>query len=213
MLTYHLLPLSPALMRFYRNRILIDLPTLLKFLPSEGRLLDVGCGTGLLDYAIARHRPGLKILGIDIDERAVGLANRYNRRPNLEFAAVPLQDVTGSFDCISFVDVMHHATKDDARGLLESAESLLASGGEILIKDISRKGGWFSYAHDRYITRSKVIRLANMDEMMAMVPERYRVTSRLKKYSVPFPNYYIRLARESQSPVFPMGSQHEQSRG
>src|SRR2546428_9619145 len=78
MLTYHLLPLSPSLMRFYRTRILIDLPTLLEFLPLDGRLLDVGCGTGLLDYAIARRRPHLKILGIDIDERAVELASRYN---------------------------------------------------------------------------------------------------------------------------------------
>lgn len=200
MLSYRLIPLSPSLMRFYRNQILVDLPTLLKFLPSEGRLLDVGCGTGLLDYAIASHRPGLKILGIDIDERAVELANRYSRLENVEFAPVPLQDVTGSFDCISFVDVMHHATKDDARGLLEAAGAKLASGGEILIKDIARKGGWFSYAHDRYITRSKVIRLADMEETLAMVPDQYSVTKRLKKYRVPFPNYYIRLTRAS-SPV------------
>ncbi len=195
MLTYHLLPLSPSVMRFYRTRILIDLPTLLEFLPSEGRLLDVGCGTGLLDYSIARRRPHLKILGIDIDERAVELANRYNRLENLEFASAPLQQVRGSFNCVSFVDVMHHATKDDARGLLETAEALVASGGEIVVKDIARKGGWFSYAHDHYITRSKIIRLVNMEEMLAMVPKQCRVTRQLNKYRIPFPNYYIRLTR------------------
>jgi len=176
---------------------MVDLPALVRLLPAEGRLLDVGCGTGMLDYAIAKSRPGLHILGVDIDRRAIELANRYSRLPNLEFAAMPLREVTGSFDCVSFVDVMHHATEDEARGLLEEVERLIPDGGHILIKDVACTGGWLGYAHDRYITRSKVIRLVDMDEMLAIIPEPYRVTNHFNKYRIPFPNYYITLERGS----------------
>lgn len=184
-------------MRFYRTRVLVDLPMILQFLPEKGRLLDVGCGTGLLDYVIARVRPGLEILGIDIDQRAVDLANRYNRLSNVNYAAVPLDDVKGSFDCISFMDVMHHARVDEAQRLLEGAERLMAADGRIVIKDIARKGGWLGYAHDRYITRSRIIRLVDLEEMISLVPDRYRVVRQLEKYRVPFPNYYITLSRAS----------------
>lgn len=198
MLTYQLLPLCPPAMRFYRSRMLIDLRTLLSFLPEEGRLLDVGCGTGLLDYALARKRPRLEILGVDIDERAVGLARRYNALPNLSFAALPLGEVRGPFECISFVDVMHHAQEGDARRLLEDAAGLLSTAGEIVVKDISRKGGWVSYCYDRYITRSSVIRLADMEEMLRLVPQQLRPVRRLKKYRFPFPNYYLTLVPSSR---------------
>ncbi len=198
MLTYYLLPLSPALMRFYRTRILLDQPTLLRFLPEEGRLLDVGCGTGLLNYVIAKRRPRLQILGVDIDRRAIELASRYNRADNLDFAPLPLGEVTGCFDCISFVDVMHHTTEDEARGLLEQAAPLLAGDGQVIIKDVGRKGGWASYAHDRYITRSKVVRLAELEEMLRIVPDDYRVVRQLKKYRFPFPHYYVTLGQAPQ---------------
>lgn len=199
MLTYYLLPISPSVMRFYRNVVLVDVPRLLDFLPERGTLLDVGCGTGLLDYAIARRRPELTVSGVDIDERGVALANKYNRLPNVTYNAQPLADVKGTFDCVSFVDVMHHTTEDEARGLLELAAPLLTPGGRVLIKDIARKGGWLGYAHDRYITRSRVIRLAQPEEMLQLIPDVYEVVSVVRKTRFPFPNYYITLARRSDS--------------
>jgi SAM-dependent methyltransferase len=192
-LTYHLLPIAPPVMRFYRNTVLIDLKTLLSVLPREGRLLDVGCGTGLLDYEIARKRKRLTTVGIDIDERAVSLAKRYNSRPNVTYEALPLQEITDRFDCVSFVDVMHHASEPVAQELLSCAARMLLPGGYVLVKDIRRDGGWFSYAHDRYITRSDVIRLVNPDEMRALIPPELEVTDHFEKYRFPFPNYYFKL--------------------
>lgn len=199
MLTYYLLPIAPPVMRFYRNTVLVDVPRLLDFIPERGSLLDVGCGTGLLDYAIAKRRPGLTVSGVDIDERAVTLANRYNRLPNVTYAAQSLSEVNGLFDCISFVDVIHHTLEDEARGLLNLAARLLAPGGRVLIKDIARKGGWFSYAHDRYVTRSRVIRLADPEEMLDLIPAAYELTSLVRKTRFPFPNYYVTLALRSDS--------------
>ena len=79
------------------------------------------------------------------------------------------------------------------------AAPLLAPGGRVIVKDIARKGGWFSYAHDRYITRSHVIRLVDPEEMLELIPAAYEVLSLVRKTRFPFPNYYITLARRSDS--------------
>ena len=43
--------------------------------PAEGRILDLGCGYGVIGLAIASASPGTHITAIDVNERAVLLAN------------------------------------------------------------------------------------------------------------------------------------------
>ena len=43
--------------------------------PSAGRILDLGCGYGMIGLAIARLVPGAVVTGVDVNERAVLLAN------------------------------------------------------------------------------------------------------------------------------------------
>ncbi|MEU3018737.1 methyltransferase [Nocardiopsis sp. NPDC007018] len=44
--------------------------------PSEGRLLDLGCGYGPVSLTLASRAPGAHVLGVDVNARAVGLARR-----------------------------------------------------------------------------------------------------------------------------------------
>ena len=44
--------------------------------PTEGdTYLDLGCGYGVIGLALARSRPGARVWGVDVNERAVLLAN------------------------------------------------------------------------------------------------------------------------------------------
>jgi len=43
--------------------------------PGAGRILDLGCGYGVIGLAIATAVPGAVVTGIDVNERAVLLAN------------------------------------------------------------------------------------------------------------------------------------------
>lgn len=43
--------------------------------PAPGRILDLGCGWGVIGLAIARAVPGSQVTGVDVNERAVLLAN------------------------------------------------------------------------------------------------------------------------------------------
>lgn len=99
-------------------------------LPSGGRILDVGTGSGTLARLVQLSRRELHIVGVD-----VWLA----RRPLLPTALfdgwrLPFPD--GSFDAAMLVDVLHHA--DNARALL--GEVVRVSPSVILIKDHLREG-------------------------------------------------------------------------
>jgi 16S rRNA (guanine1207-N2)-methyltransferase len=43
--------------------------------PEPGRILDLGCGYGVIGLAIARAVPAARVTGVDVNERAVLLAN------------------------------------------------------------------------------------------------------------------------------------------
>jgi len=43
--------------------------------PSGGRILDLGCGYGVIGLAIAAASPSTTVTGVDVNERAVLLAN------------------------------------------------------------------------------------------------------------------------------------------
>ena len=43
--------------------------------PAPGRLLDLGCGYGMIGLAVATAVPGAVVTGVDVNERAVLLAN------------------------------------------------------------------------------------------------------------------------------------------
>ena len=43
--------------------------------PAPGRVLDLGCGYGVIGLAVALAVPGAVVTGVDVNERAVALAN------------------------------------------------------------------------------------------------------------------------------------------
>ena len=94
-------------------------------IPSNSRVLDVGCGDGQLARLIAYKRPDISIQGIDVHIR--------------DDAAIPVQVFDGksipygkdSFDVVMFVDVLHHTRQPMT--LLREAVRVATEG--ILIKD------------------------------------------------------------------------------
>ena len=57
-----------------RTTLLVDLAA--AALAEQGRLLDLGCGTGAIGAAVAARVPGVDVTGVDIDPDAVACAAR-----------------------------------------------------------------------------------------------------------------------------------------
>lgn len=94
-------------------------------LPKSARVLDVGCGDGLLDQALLLRRPDLRIEGVDVLVRA------GTPIPIREFDGGKLPFRDGQYDVAMAIDVFHHAV--DAEALM--GEMRRVAGGTLVIKD------------------------------------------------------------------------------
>jgi SAM-dependent methyltransferase len=98
--------------------------------PPGARVLDVGCGDGLISAVLQSRRPDLTLRGIDV------LPRKHTHIPVEIFdgSRIPFDDQ--SFDVVLFSDVLHH-TPDPAILLHESRR---VAAHCILIKDHNRNG-------------------------------------------------------------------------
>src|SRR5688572_32404731 len=51
----------------------------------EGRVADMGTGSGGASHALAQLYPRLEVIGVDVSETMVALARERHRAPNLSF--------------------------------------------------------------------------------------------------------------------------------
>lgn len=186
---------APAWLRFYRLRLTLDWPTLLEFVPRQGTVLDVGCGAGYVDYALATRFPALRILGIDTNAELVRLAQQTHAAANVEYRACRLEDVPGAYDCVMLIDVLHHVPYEGHRELLDAAAARLVDGGRLLVKDTGRTRGAVSVFMDRYISGEEAVYMLDCQELAANLPPDLAVEECVARYRFPFPHYYIQAAR------------------
>jgi len=128
----------------------LDLPAqavedaLLTLIPAgpEGRLLDIGTGTGrVLELLAPRVR---QALGVDASKAMLALARARLSAPGLAHCAVRLADMyrlplaDRSFDIVVLQMVLHHA--EDPAGAVREATRILAPGGKLLVIDLAQHG-------------------------------------------------------------------------
>lgn len=110
---------------FLRRRVRALSAAIAPLLPVSARILDVGCGDGLLDEELLKVRPDLRIEGVDV------LVRDGTPIPVRHFDGQHLPFTDREFDVTMAIDVFHHAA--DPEGLM--AEMKRVGRDMILIKD------------------------------------------------------------------------------
>jgi 2-polyprenyl-6-hydroxyphenyl methylase / 3-demethylubiquinone-9 3-methyltransferase len=134
-LLHALAALNPA--RFgYMRRVLIDE---LHLTPTGLRVLDVGCGGGLLAEEFARL--GCAVTGVDPSEESLAAARAHAAGQGLAIEyrtgrgeELPFADE--SFDVVYCCDVLEHV--DDLRQVIAESSRVLRTGGVYLYDTINR---------------------------------------------------------------------------
>ena len=109
----------------------------------QGRILDVGCGFGATVLILADRFPDSDIVGIDLSEPLLRLAEQAAKPMDLgervRFEKADAQDIPyddDSFDAVINLQMVHIV--DDPVSMLNEIERVLVPDGYLFIADIKR---------------------------------------------------------------------------
>ncbi len=106
-------------------------------LPSDARILDVGCGKGFLLYDFTQVIPGARVQGIDISHYALRNA-KEEVRPNLiQATAARLPFPDKSFDLVYSITTLHNLYTYDLWASLREIERV-ARGPKYIVVETYR---------------------------------------------------------------------------
>ena len=122
-----------------RNIFVIDRYTnIIKLLKNEigciknKRILDIGCGDGVLSYLL--YKEGAKISGIDYSDIAINLAKQKTKNYNIDFRqgnAYKLMYNDNTFDIVVSSDVIEHL--DNVNKYLSKINRVVVQNGIVII--------------------------------------------------------------------------------
>ena len=118
---------------------------LLPHIPSQGTLLDLGCGLGVFATSFAVAKPELQILGVDIEHKRILKAQQIaSPISNLQFREGQVENLLQDeqFDCITMIDVIHHLPRPLQAPLIHWAYTHVRPGGRLIIKEIDSHPRW-----------------------------------------------------------------------
>ena len=119
------------------------------FQPLSGRrVLDVGCGGGLLTEAMAAE--GAQVTGIDLSEQLIDIARLHLLESGLkaEYRVISAEAMAAEqpagFDAVTCMEMLEHVP--DPQAIVQACFELLKPGGRLFLSTINRTPAAFALA-------------------------------------------------------------------
>jgi 2-polyprenyl-6-hydroxyphenyl methylase/3-demethylubiquinone-9 3-methyltransferase len=115
---------------------------------SGARVLDVGCGGGILSEALARG--GAQVLGIDLSRAVLDVAELHALEGKLaiEYQAIAAEEIASqrpaAFDMVTCMEMLEHVP--DPAAALQALARLVKPGGDVIVSTLNRKPLAFAVA-------------------------------------------------------------------
>jgi len=78
---------------------------------APASVLDVGCGEGVLVHRWAEQHPGMRVVGIDLEEESIQAGWEQRQAPNLDYRVMRAENLPfadGEFELASAIEVLEH---------------------------------------------------------------------------------------------------------
>jgi SAM-dependent methyltransferase len=168
-------PLSPWESFYLRTRWrLCPFELVESHVPRRGRVLDFGCGYGMLSNFLALKSPGRTIVGIDLNRERIEVAKRSAKgTPKISFQLGDVRDFEGiPFDAVVMTDVLHHINDDKVRVLLRIIRSCLSDTGTLVVLDVDRSPlpkFYTTYLIDRLLNLTRLLHYRSRNLLMRLL--------------------------------------------
>jgi len=113
------------------------------------RVLDVGCGGGILADSLARK--GADVLGIDLSTKALRVAQLHAleaQTPSVHYREVSAEalaaEAPGQFDVVTCMEMLEHVP--DPSSVVQACATLVKPGGWVFFSTINRSAKGFLFA-------------------------------------------------------------------
>ena len=113
------------------------------------RVVDVGCGGGILAESMARR--GANVLGIDLADKPLKVAQLHAMEAgvaNLDYRSVAVETLAaeqaGQFDVVTCMEMMEHVP--DPSSVVQACANLVKPGGWVFFSTINRNPKSFLFA-------------------------------------------------------------------
>lgn len=104
------------------------------------RVLDVGCGGGLLSEGMASR--GASVTGIDLSEKPLGVARLHllESGQKVDYCKVAVEalaeEMPGAFDVVTCLEMLEHVP--DPASVIQACQRLVKPGGQVFFSTINR---------------------------------------------------------------------------
>jgi SAM-dependent methyltransferase len=170
-------------------------------IPKNGKIADVGCGTGLFAFYLALSSKSREIYGIDLNKKRIeralelkdGVGNVHFEAGDVRSAHLP------KCDAFTMVDLLHHLPFSAQEKLIRQVFDLLPSGGVFVVKDLGARPvwkAWWNAFHDFVMTREKVYvrRIDDLKSVLESVGFSVELVD-LRKWFIPY-NHVLFVAKK-----------------
>ncbi len=130
--------LNPVRLDYVRERTRLD----------DARILDVGCGGGLLSEALAQR--SARVTAIDLAEDLVKVAKLHGLESGVQVdyrvqsVEALAAEQPGSFDAVTCMEMLEHVP--DPAAILKACATLLKPGGSLFVSTLNRTPAAFALA-------------------------------------------------------------------
>jgi 2-polyprenyl-6-hydroxyphenyl methylase/3-demethylubiquinone-9 3-methyltransferase len=115
---------------------------------ADKRIVDIGCGGGILAEALARK--GAQVTGIDLAELSLKVARLHLHESELDIdyqlisAEEFAEQNTAQFDVVTCLEMLEHVP--DPGAIIDAAARLLKPGGRLFLSTLNRNPKSFAFA-------------------------------------------------------------------
>lgn len=110
-----------------------------KMVPTDGKIIDLGCGEGIFSNFLAISGPKRQIYGVDVDRIRINQADRGLKNTTFVWGDVTVKTVPQADVIIQFHLLHHLSSLEKQEELIEQCYKKLSPQGKLIIVEVAPK--------------------------------------------------------------------------